>query len=160
MAQAASLEIVTPPADEEFLIGDVPALTVRADRAGVGVLGGIALTAAQSIFLPLGPPHVAALGRAHKIIRLTSGQVAEVNARQLSGVIDYVYLRSASPPTATVRSFARQTATSRGMSAHQPGCSLMTRTRNWRSRSLPRSCAHQRIQYRNVYPDLREACQR
>ena len=72
----------------------------------MGVLGGIALAEAQSVFLPLGPRHVAALGRADKIIHLTSGQVAEVNARQLRGAIDYVYLRPGSPLMDTVRSFA------------------------------------------------------
>jgi hypothetical protein len=117
MTQAAGLEILTPPGNEEFLIGDVPALTVRADRAGVGVLGGIALAEAQSVFLPLGPRHVAALGRADKIIRLTSGQVAEVNARQLRGAIDYVYLRPGSALMTTVRSFARQRTKSSGAAA-------------------------------------------
>ena len=57
MTDAAGLEILTAPASGEFLIGDVPALTVRADRVGVGVLGGIALAEAQSAFLPLGPRH-------------------------------------------------------------------------------------------------------
>jgi len=107
ITDAAGLEILTA-GNGEFLIGDVPGLTVRADRAGVGVLGGIALAEAQSVFLPLGPKHAAALGPANKIIRLTSGQVAEVNARQLRGAIDYVYLRPESPLMDTVRSFAEQ----------------------------------------------------
>jgi hypothetical protein len=108
MTQAAGLEILTPPGNEEFLIGDVPALTVRADRAGVGVLGGVALAEAQSVFLPLSPRHAATLGRANKIIRLTPSQVAEVNARQLRGAIDYVYLRPGSALMDTVHSFAQQ----------------------------------------------------
>jgi hypothetical protein len=108
MTDAAGLEILKPPGSGEFLIGDVPALTVRADRAGVGVLGGIALAEAQSVFLPLGPRHAAALGRADRIIHLTSDQVAEVNMRQLRGAIGYVYLRPGSPQMATVRSFAEQ----------------------------------------------------
>ena len=105
--EAAGLEIVTPR-DGEFLIGDVPALTVRAGHAGVGVLGGIALADAQTVFLPLGPRHAASLGRAGKIIQLTPGQVAEVNTWQLKGAIDYVYLRPASPLMDMVRSFAEQ----------------------------------------------------
>ena len=83
MTDAAGLEILTPQGGGEFLIGDVRALTVRADHVGVGVLGGIALAEAQSVFLPLGPRHVAALGRADTTIHLRSGQVAEVNARQI-----------------------------------------------------------------------------
>jgi hypothetical protein len=108
MTDAAGLEILQPPGSGEFLIGDVPALTVRADSLGVGVLGGIALAEAQSIFLPLGPRHLAALGRTDEIIQLTSDQVAETNARQLRGAIDYVYLRPESPLIETVRSFAEQ----------------------------------------------------
>jgi hypothetical protein len=106
MTDAAGLEILTPPDGGEFLIGDVPALTVRADRIGVGVLGGIALGEAQSVFMPLGPRHVAALGRAGIIASLTAAQTAEVNARQLAGAIDYVYLRPGSPLAGAVRSFA------------------------------------------------------
>lgn len=107
MTQAAGLEILTAHGGE-FLIGDVPALTVRAGHAEVGVLGGIALAEAQSVFLPLGLRHAAALGRADRMIHLTSGQVSEVNARQLRGAIDYVYLRPESPLMDTVRSFAEQ----------------------------------------------------
>jgi hypothetical protein len=117
MTEAAGLEIATPPEAEEFLIGDVPALTVRADRVGVGVLGGIALAEAQSVFLPLGPRHLAALGRANKIISLSSAQVAEANARQLRGAIDYVYLRPGSTLMGTVREFAWQRAKALGTAA-------------------------------------------
>ena len=39
MTQAAGLEILTPQGGE-FLIGDVPALTIRAGHAGVGVRDG------------------------------------------------------------------------------------------------------------------------
>ena len=117
MTQPAGLEILTPPGSEEFLIGDVPALTVRADRPGVGVLGGIALAEAQSVFLPLGPRHAVALGRTDKVVHLTSGQVAEANARQLSGAIDYVYLRPGSRLMDTVRTFAEQRKNAPGMAA-------------------------------------------
>jgi hypothetical protein len=117
ITDTAGLEILMPRESGEFLIGDVPALTVRADRAGVGVLGGIALAEAQSVFLPLGPRHVTALGRADGIIHLTSGQVAEVNARQLIGAIDYVYLRPGSPLMDTVRSFADQRKNAFGTTA-------------------------------------------
>lgn len=117
MTDAAGLEILQPPGIGEFLIGDVPALTVRAGSAGVGVLGGIALAEAQSAFLPLGPRHLAALGRANEIIQLTSGHVAETNARQLRGAIDYVYLRPQSPLMDTVRSFAEQRKNASGATA-------------------------------------------
>ncbi len=117
VTDAAGLEILTPPASGEFLIGDVPALTVRADRGGVGVLGGIALAEAQSVFLPLGPRHAAALGRTDTAISLTSDQVDGVNARQLRGAIDYVYLRPGSPLMDTVCLFAEQRKAASGTAA-------------------------------------------
>ena len=117
MTDAPGLEILTPRGSGEFLIGDVPALTVRADHAGAGVLGGIALAEAQSVFLPLDPRHVAALGKADRIIQLAPGQVAEVNGRQLSAAIDYVYLRPGSPLMSTVRSFAQERKNALGTAA-------------------------------------------
>jgi hypothetical protein len=117
MTESVGLEILTPAEGGEFLIGDVPALTVRAGHAGVGVLGGIALAEAGSVFLPLGPRHVAALGRADTIIHLAPNQVAEANALQLRGAIDYVYLRPGSPLMGTVRSFAEQRKNASGTAA-------------------------------------------
>ncbi len=108
MTGSAGLEILTPPDGGEFLIGDVPALTVRAGHRGAGVLGGVALADAQSVFLPLGPGHVAALGPANAAISLTADQMAATNARQLAGSLEYVYLRPGSPLTDTASLFARQ----------------------------------------------------
>lgn len=46
-------EIVTP-AEGEFLIGDVPALTMRHDQIAVGLRAGLALGDAHAIVMPLG----------------------------------------------------------------------------------------------------------
>jgi hypothetical protein len=81
------------------------------------VLGRIALAKARSVFLPLGSRHVVALGKAHRIIQLASGQVAEVNGQQLSAAIDYVYLRPGSPLMSTVRSFAQERENALGTAA-------------------------------------------
>ena len=108
MMDPSGLEILMLRGSGEFLIGDAPALAVRADGAGVGVLGGIALAEAQSDFLPLGPRHAAAPGKAGRIIPLSPAQVAGVHARQLSGAIDYVYLRPGSRLPDTGCSFAQQ----------------------------------------------------
>ena len=101
----AELEIFTAD-DDEFVIGDVPALTVRNDRGEVGVLGGISMDDAQSVFLPLGPRHVAALGKVNITAQLTAEQVKVTNNRQLLGAIEYVYLRPGSGLKEFVRSFA------------------------------------------------------
>ena len=83
------LEIHTPQSGE-FLIGDVPALTVRRDTHRVGVLGGIALGDADSVFMPLGPRHVASLGSSPRTAELAPDLVDDINARQVGGVQDPV----------------------------------------------------------------------
>lgn len=89
------LELLSP-ASGEFLIGDVPALTVRHDRSQAGVLGGIALGDANTVVMPLGPHHLVALGRTNLAGNLSSDQVEGVNARQIASAIEYVYLRPGS----------------------------------------------------------------
>jgi hypothetical protein len=58
----SALEILTSGASE-FLIGDVPALTIKHDCPRPGVLAGIALGDAHTVIMPLGPRHLAALAR-------------------------------------------------------------------------------------------------
>ncbi len=89
------LEILTSGSGE-FLMGDVPALTVQRGVPRVGVLGGIALHDASSVFMPLGPRHVAGLGRVPQTAELSSAQVNEVNAAQLLGAMERVYMRPGS----------------------------------------------------------------
>jgi hypothetical protein len=101
----AALEILAA-GQGEFLIGDVPALTVRRDRSEVGTLGGIAMDDAHSVVLPLGPRHAAALGKVNITAELSPGQVDATNALQLRGAIEYVYLRPGSGLQEFARSFA------------------------------------------------------
>ena len=104
-----SLEILTSGAGE-FLIGDIPALTVRRDRDAVGVLGGIALDDATSVFMPLGPKHVAGLGRRNLTAELSAEQVRDVIVRQVVGAIEYVYLRPGSGLESFVRNLVQPAA--------------------------------------------------
>jgi hypothetical protein len=101
------LEILTP-ASGEFLIGDVPALTIRHGLSQAGVLGGIALGDAHTVIMPLGPRHLAALGRTDLTGELSSDQVASINARQVASAIEYAYLRPGSGLEQTVRSLAER----------------------------------------------------
>ena len=55
------LEIWTPERGQ-FLIGDIPALTLPREGNGVGVLGNVALFDANTLVLPLGSYSFAALG--------------------------------------------------------------------------------------------------
>jgi Protein of unknown function (DUF4238) len=117
----AALEIFTA-GGAEFLIGDVPALTVRRDRYEVGVLGGISMDDAQSVFFPLGPRHVASLGKVNVAAEMTTEQVRETNTRQLLGAIEYVYLRPGSGLEEYVHDFAerKQAAKARRITTGQP----------------------------------------
>lgn len=81
------------PGSGEFLLGDVPALTVRRDTRQVGVLGGIALHDAHSVFMPIGPGHVASLRSSPRSAELTPDLVEDVNARQVQDAIEHVYMR-------------------------------------------------------------------
>jgi hypothetical protein len=102
------LEILTPDSGE-FLMGDIPALTVQRGVPRVGVLGGIALHDASSVFMPLGPRHVAGLGRVPLTAELSIAQVDEVNAAQLLGAMERVYMR----PGSGLGTFVRKMIASR-----------------------------------------------
>jgi hypothetical protein len=102
-ADRAALEILGS-GESEYLIGDVPALTVRHDRSESGVLAGIAMDDAHTVILPLGPRHLAALGTSNLTAQLSPEQVENANARQVASAIEYVYLRPGSGLEKFVRS--------------------------------------------------------
>lgn len=97
------LEILTPGSGE-FLIGDVPVLTVRHDTHLVGVHGGIALGDAHAVFMPLGPRHIASVVSSPRTAELTPELVYDLNALQVRGAMKYVYMR----PGSGLESFVRQ----------------------------------------------------
>jgi hypothetical protein len=115
------LEILTPGSGE-FLMGDVPALTVQRGVPRVGVLGGIALHDASSVFMPLGPRHVAGLGRVPQTAELSSAQVNEVNAAQMLGAMERVYMR----PGSGLDDFVRKMIGSRQAANGQPRLTAIT----------------------------------
>jgi hypothetical protein len=65
---------------------------------------GIALGDANSVIMPLGPRHLAALGTTNLTGELSPDQVASVNSRQIASAIEYVYLRPGSGLEHSVRS--------------------------------------------------------
>jgi hypothetical protein len=115
------LEILTPGSGE-FLMGDVPALTVQRGVPRVGVLGGIALHDASSVFMPLGPRHVAGLGRVPQTAELSSAQVNEVNAALMLGAMERVYMR----PGSGLDDFVRKMIGSRQAANGQPRLTAIT----------------------------------
>jgi hypothetical protein len=90
--RAQSLQLVRPEVGE-FLIGDVPALTRREGHPGVGVLGGVALMDASTIFLPLGPHLIAALSNKDGTLMATADTVRRLNGEQVIAAQDRVYMR-------------------------------------------------------------------
>jgi hypothetical protein len=106
------LEILTPGSGE-FLIGDVPVLTVRHDTHLVGVHGGIALGDAHAVFMPLGPRHIASVVSSSRTAELTPELVCHLNALQVRGAMKYVYMR----PGSGLESFVRQILGAEGQSA-------------------------------------------
>lgn len=93
--RSSGLEILTAGSGE-FLIGDVPALTIPRNGTGLGALGGTALGDARTVIMPLGPRHLVALARTSTSAELTADQIATVNGYRVRGALQYVYLRPGS----------------------------------------------------------------
>lgn len=87
-----SLQLIRPEVGE-FLIGDVPALSRGEGHPGVGVLGGVALMDASTIFLPLGPRLIAALSNKDGTLLATPDTVQRLNGEQVIAAQDRVYMR-------------------------------------------------------------------
>lgn len=97
------VEIITPT-EGEFLIGDVPALTVRHGELAVGVRAGIALGDANTVIMPLGPKHLVALGPANLSGTIPKSEVDRLNMMQVQAAEQYVYFRPESGLEKSVRS--------------------------------------------------------
>jgi hypothetical protein len=97
------VEVITP-AEGEFLIGDVPALTVRHGEMAVGVQSGIALGDANTVIMPLSPKHLVALGPANLSGTIPKIEVNRLNAMQVQAAEKYVYFRPGSGLESSVQS--------------------------------------------------------
>jgi hypothetical protein len=105
LTDSSGLEVLTPGSNE-FLIGDVPALTIPRDDSRPGVLGGTAFGEGRTVLMPLGPRHVIALAPTNAVAELTADQVNLINTYQIKGALEYVYLRPGSRLANFVRSVA------------------------------------------------------
>jgi Protein of unknown function (DUF4238) len=92
--QHAGLEVLAPDqADDEFVIGDVPALTVNSRTGAAGVLNGVTLGDADAVMLPLGPRLLAALGPRDQVGRAPRKMVDRINELQVKAAHAYVCYR-------------------------------------------------------------------
>lgn len=88
------LEIIIPASqDKEFLIGDIPALTVDFATGAAGLAQGVGLANATAIVLPLSPRVLAALGPADAIGTAPDVLVDKLNALQVRTAERYVFFR-------------------------------------------------------------------
>ena len=105
MALASRLEIIRSRRRQfQFLFGDVPAITVGAGGAALGIPGGVPFGDADTVFLPLSPTRLAALGRVDAFEAVGARAVRRANAMQVAKAHDYVYMRPGSGLEAFVAS--------------------------------------------------------
>lgn len=99
------VEILTSGCSE-FLIGDVPALTIKYDCEPTGIFGGVGLAVADEIVLPLGPTYMAVLQRrgAPGFRELSEEEVCKYNTRQVKAAFKHVHFRTESGLEELVRS--------------------------------------------------------
>lgn len=113
MAASANLEIIRPRHTGQFLLGDVPAISIGAGGHALGIPGGVTFGDATTVFLPLSPTRLAALSSADRFEAMPAGAVRRANAIQVAKAHDYVYMHPGSnlqgfvtserPPTGPVR---------------------------------------------------------
>jgi hypothetical protein len=113
----APLEIAEPGEGvREFLIGDSPAVALKAGWPGVGPLGGVTLSEATTMILPLGPRHLAAVGSAPQALLLDNAGVDIVNNAEVAHAIQGVYYR----PGSGLGSFVTSVSDRGGAAPHTP----------------------------------------
>jgi Protein of unknown function (DUF4238) len=101
------VEILTPSRGE-FVIGDIPALTVRKGMPGAGVNSGIGYAFADAIVLPIAPDFLLrVVDGPSRYAQADSDEVAELNAWQVRGAFSHVYLRPGSGLEDNIRSVDR-----------------------------------------------------
>lgn len=101
------VEILTPSRGE-FVVGDIPALTVRKGMPSPGVNGGIGYAFADAIILPIAPDYlIRVVNGPSRYLEIGDGEVHELNAWQVRGAFSHVYLRPGSGLEECVRSVDR-----------------------------------------------------
>lgn len=97
------IEIIKP-AEGNFLIGDVPALSLGLD-GGIGVLGGVAIGDAYTIIMPISPQRVLAIGPKPAVGTMPKADVDRLNRYQVLGAIEHVFAH----PDSNLAEFVRST---------------------------------------------------
>jgi hypothetical protein len=91
---AKGVELRVPAnSSKEFLLGDVPALTIDSTSGAIGLAGGVAIDEADEIVMPLAPGLLVAVGPPDGTRMLSDDQVDACNARQVQVAREYVVYR-------------------------------------------------------------------
>lgn len=92
--QTSGLEILVPlSSNKEFLIGDVPALTIDFKSGAAGVAKGVTLDNANTIILPLAPRILVALGPTNGMGRAPDRLVDDLNLLQVREAKRFIHYR-------------------------------------------------------------------
>jgi len=101
------VEILTP-SHGEFVVGDIPALTVRKGMPNAGVSAGIGYAFADAVILPIAPDFLLrVVDGPSRYAQADGEEVAELNAWQVRGAFSHVYLRPGSGLEEFIRSVDR-----------------------------------------------------
>lgn len=101
------VEILTPSRGG-FVVGDIPALTVRKGMPSAGVNGGIGYAFADAIILPIAPDYlVRVVDGPSCYVEIDDEEVHGLNAWQVRGAFSHVYLRPGSGLEEYIRSVDR-----------------------------------------------------
>lgn len=95
------IQILTPASpSKEFLLGDIPALTVNHATGAVGLAQGVTADQADEILMPLAPRLLVAVGPPGGTRALPDDEVDQYNQRQARAAQDYLIHRPepTSPP--------------------------------------------------------------
>jgi len=95
-AASANLEIIRPNRRGQFLLGDVPAISVGPGGHALGIPGGVPFGDATTVILPLSPTRLAALGSANRFEAVPAVAVKQANSVQVRKAQKYVYMQPGS----------------------------------------------------------------
>jgi hypothetical protein len=97
MVASARLEIIRPRRGRfNFLLGDVPAISVGTGGQALGIPGGVPFGDATTVFLPLSPTRLAALSSVDRFEAVGAAAVRRANAFEVAKAHDYVYMHPGS----------------------------------------------------------------
>lgn len=99
-------EILIPASpNKEFLIGDVPAITLKGSTGEFGISQGITVAEADEIFMPFTPRLLVAVGPPNAVRQLSDDEVDEYNEMQVREAKAYVIHRPSANFAARIKAW-------------------------------------------------------